>query len=328
MLRDTTNIVLSGGGINGLCHVGALHAIQSLLDVPIFNHFQGFAGTSIGSLLCLGLVCSCTVHTIYKYFKQFKSQLDGMMNANEAVRSFYPIDMMIDLILPFHDISFAQLFSQTKKHLIVVATNISTVQIQYFDHLETPTVQVKHAILASMAIPGLLPPVSIGNSLYVDGGIALNFPFCAFTKKNTIGLCLQNTNRGSFKKRDILENSLLFFKIIGLSFYYTQDMQVQKHYFPKYRHQIIIIPAPIMIPFATNVDSILMQQQGFMAAFVHFYRYKEFTQDSTLLHTLRHGLPLYYRPVLKQQIYTIFVLIILLVSFTFVRIQNKKNNFL
>jgi predicted acylesterase/phospholipase RssA len=328
MLKDTKNIVLSGGGINGLCHVGALRAIQSLLDVPIFCHFHGFAGTSIGSLLCLGLVCSCTVHTIYKYFKQFKSQLDCMINSNDAIRSFYPIDTMIDLILPFHDISFAQLFFHSKKHLIIVATNISTVQIQYFDHIGTPNVQVKHAILASMAIPGLLPPVSIGNSLYVDGGIALNFPFCAFTKKNTIGLCLQNTNRGSFQKTDILENSLLFFKIIGLSFYYTQDMQLQKQYFPKYRHRIIIIPAPIVIPFATNVDSIFMQQQGFMAAFIHFYRYKEFTQDYTLLNTLRHGLLLYYRPFLQQQINTVFVLIILFSSFTFVRIQNKKNNFL
>ena len=71
-----------------------------------------------------------------------------------------------------------------------------------------------------------------------------------------------------------------------------------------------------------------MQQQGFMAAFVHLYRYKEFTQDYTLLNTLRHGLLLYYRPFLQQQICTMFVLIILLVSFTFVGIQNKKNNFL
>jgi len=321
MLKKTQNIVISGGGVNGLCHVGALRVIESLLDLPISSHFKGFAGTSIGSLLCLGLVCSCSIHTLYKYFQTFKIQLDNMMN---NAGSFYPLDTIIDLILPFQHITFAQLFSQTNKHFIVVATDISNIHIQFFDHIETPNVLVKHAILASMAIPGLYPPVSIGNSLYVDGGIALNFPFSAFIKKHTIGLCLQTTNRGCFKKMDILDNSLLFCKIIGLSFYYTQDMQLHKLFFPKYRHRIVIIPTPLALPIVTGVDSIMMQQQGFMAAFLHFYQYKEFTNNHTIINVLRHGLLLYSRPYIHQQTCIIFTLFIVMVSFTFSELQIKK----
>jgi hypothetical protein len=101
-------------------------------------------------------------------------------------------------------------------------------------------------------------------------------------------------------------------------------MQLHKLFFPKYRHRIVIIPTPLALPIVTGVDSIMMQQQGFMAAFLHFYHYKEFTNNHTIINVLRHWLLLYSRPYIHQQTCIIFTLFIVLVSFTFSELQIKK----
>ncbi len=59
--------------------------------------------------------------------------------------------------------------------------------------------------MASSAFPGLLDPVKIGDSLYVDGGITINYPSGPLKKKGMDIVIGVNLDQG-FDKRDQLNN--------------------------------------------------------------------------------------------------------------------------
>jgi len=65
---------------------------------------------------------------------------------------------------------------QSPKRLMVIATNWLTGKAAYFDNSSFQGDLGIKAIMASTAIPGVFPPVSIGNDIYVDGGVVENTP--------------------------------------------------------------------------------------------------------------------------------------------------------
>jgi len=60
--------------------------------------------------------------------------------------------------------------------LRVAATRWSTGALRVFSNAEFTDAAGADIVLASSAIPGIFPPVSIGQELYVDGGVVLNTP--------------------------------------------------------------------------------------------------------------------------------------------------------
>lgn len=77
------------------------------------------------------------------------------------------------------DITFAKLREMNNnRDLTVCACNAMTNKIELFNYTTFPHVSVKQALLASMAIPIMYPPVRILDQLYIDGGCQLNLPVC------------------------------------------------------------------------------------------------------------------------------------------------------
>lgn len=66
------------------------------------------------------------------------------------------------------------------KDLRIVATNWETGEVKIFENHHLGEEFGPEMIMASAAIPGIFPPVSIGSELYVDGGTVMNTPLnCA-----------------------------------------------------------------------------------------------------------------------------------------------------
>ena len=145
-----------------------------------------------------------------------------------------------------------------------------------------------------MAIPTIYPPVRIGDGLYIDGGVCMNFPFCVFPKAESFGLWLQHKGRSSSGPDDILSNTMTYFKAIGLSLFYSQDVLLNDMLLPDYRDQIVVIPAPFASPIPgadedVHIDA--MQRQGFMAIWFHLHHFsKECPHEQLLRVGLEKGL--------------------------------------
>ncbi|UJP63908.1 patatin-like phospholipase family protein [Mongoliitalea daihaiensis] len=154
-------IVLSGGGIRGIAHLGVLKALNNYSIFP--NRFSGSsAGAIAGALYCHGYSPDEILEIIIKtnYFKFIRPaiSLTGLLRM-ETVQELY------EKYLPENSFEALQI------PLAVAATDIKRSKVVYFSEGE-----LIPPIMASSCIPGMFDPIKINQHYYVDGGVLNNLP--------------------------------------------------------------------------------------------------------------------------------------------------------
>jgi NTE family protein len=161
LTNSTLGLVLSGGGVKGMAHVGMLKALTQRGIYP--SHISAVsAGALVGGLYADG----ASIEDMLHFFKETPLLKYNFVTINK------PGLFNTDKYLPFFDNSFkAKKFEELEKRLVVVATDLLNGQPTYFDRGE-----LFKPLLASAALPPVFSPVSFNNLLYADGGIMNNFP--------------------------------------------------------------------------------------------------------------------------------------------------------
>lgn len=159
--RAKIGLVLSGGGIRGVAHIGAIRALEENGIYP--THISGTsAGAIVGALYAGGVNWADILHFLktIPIFQAHKYALrkPGFLDTEK----FYPD---FKKLLPQDN------FTALDKALYVTATNIVSGTLKVFDSGE-----VIRPILASASFPGVFTPTKVGKSYYVDGGVLNNFP--------------------------------------------------------------------------------------------------------------------------------------------------------
>jgi predicted acylesterase/phospholipase RssA/CRP-like cAMP-binding protein len=164
-------LVLSGGGARGFAHLGVLQALREH-GVPI----DQVAGCSMGSVIAAAIALDLRdaellaqveqqFHRLLDYTLPVVSIVKGRRITGNIEATFGGWDIE-DLWLPFYCVST----NLTKSRLEVHRTGGAAV-----------------AVRASVAIPGVLPPVPYDGDLLVDGGVLNNMPFEVMRDDSTIG---------------------------------------------------------------------------------------------------------------------------------------------
>lgn len=154
-------LVLSGGGVRGMAHIGVLKALEEM-NIG----FDCIAGTSAGSIV--GALYAAG-HKPDKIFQLVKNL--SIFNALRPAFTWTGLLTMNGLKevllknIPDND------FSKLKLPLTVAATNIRNGQVQYFNSGELIS-----TIMAFCSIPAIFNPMQIDQNLYVDGGLLDNLP--------------------------------------------------------------------------------------------------------------------------------------------------------
>jgi NTE family protein len=164
-LDNDFSLVLSGGGALGIAHLNVLHYLDSHEIKP-----QEILGVSMGAIIGSAYALDNSEQDIYQLIKQFSnifkwgklSFSNGSLLATDKIRKL------------FEQIYGQKKISDTNIPLKLVATDFNTGTAQVFD--QTSNVAIVDAVLASMAIPGIFPPVTLNNKILVDGFIASNLP--------------------------------------------------------------------------------------------------------------------------------------------------------
>jgi NTE family protein len=179
LVQPRIGLALGGGGAKGLAHIVALEAFDQLGIRPV-----AIAGTSIGAILGGAYAAGYSGKAIRDHaLKTFRDRTDVMarlfraragsitdifsggfgnavqMDGESVLREFWPTSMpetFADLRIPF--------------------TAVST---DFYGHSEAAISNgpLRIAVAASLAIPGLVKPVSINNRLHIDGAAANPLPF-------------------------------------------------------------------------------------------------------------------------------------------------------
>jgi len=156
-----TGLVLSGGGIRGVAHIGVIKALE---EHGIYaTHISGTsAGAVVGALYAGGVKWE----DILEFFKvipifhakKFARNKPGFLDTEkfyDEFKKFFPHDS----------------FESLPKELFITATDIIKGELKIFDKGE-----LIKPVLASATFPGVFSPINIDGSFYVDGGVLNNFP--------------------------------------------------------------------------------------------------------------------------------------------------------
>lgn len=163
-------LVLSGGGARGLAHLG-VHRVLREAGIPI----DAVAGCSMGAPLAGGMALGYTGDVLEREAAdQFRKLLDYTIPVVSLVRG-RRISATIDATFAEWDIEDMWL------PFYCVSTNLTQARLEVHRRGSAA-----HAIRASVAIPGILPPVPSDGDLLVDGGVLNNLPFEEMRSDGTI----------------------------------------------------------------------------------------------------------------------------------------------
>ncbi len=154
-------LALSGGGMRGIAHIGAIKALDEHGIFP--THI---AGTSAGAIVGALYANDNTWKEILDFFKRVEIFSMNKFALNKP--GFIDTEKLYD---SFRAMLKDDDFKTLKKPLFITATNILDGTLKIFNKGE-----LIRPILASAAFPGIFTPVKIKNEYYVDGGTLNNFP--------------------------------------------------------------------------------------------------------------------------------------------------------
>lgn len=193
-MRLKTGIVLGGGGARGLAHIGVLKALlKANITIDIVS------GTSMGALV--GAVYAQNPDITYveqrflKFINSDKFQSLGGVRFRQN-QSYEPEDLLQHLSREFKRRIIINLAAHRKSLLkserlrVAVEELVEEKDIKQSDlpfacaavdllsgrEIVFTSGPIRQAVLASSAIPGIMPPVEIGKMQLVDGSVCLNFP--------------------------------------------------------------------------------------------------------------------------------------------------------
>jgi NTE family protein len=201
-------LVLGGGGVKGLAHVGAWRALSEA-GVQVSE----IVGTSIGSLVgaCVaGGVDSALLEELARSLKRpdivtlnrWAFLPNGISEASvfhaDAFRRYLadvlPVETFAELSLPFS----------------ANAVHLETGRMEWFGAGGRTDVSLADAIYASCALPLFYPPADLGGELYVDGGVRDPLPIRRAAERGADVIIAVDATSGEVKdSQDVVAKGLV-----------------------------------------------------------------------------------------------------------------------
>jgi len=154
-------LVLSGGGVRGMAHIGLLQVLTAHGIEPAL-----ISGTSVGAIVGALYARGWSPDVMIDFFRETPLFRYNFLSIHKP--GILDTDRYIGIFgAYFPDDSFESL----GKSLFVTATNLQKGKEEVFH-----TGDLIRPLLASAAMPPVFSPVEIGTFLYADGGILNNFP--------------------------------------------------------------------------------------------------------------------------------------------------------
>lgn len=264
-------LVFSGGGIRVISYIGALQVFH---EQNLLAHVKEFCGVSAGGLTALMLALGYSLPTLERFSFLFDFSTIRSIDPDHALTFLetYGIDDGVELDkllckILFHkgfgpQTTFADLVASGKcKGLRIWAADIQFMKLLEFSAKETPHIEVRFALRASMAIPFYFVPLRHPDTgtILVDGGVFDNYPISVLSEEESeesIGLTFD------FSETPMTITTVGDFLSRICSGYYMPSYQ---RLLERHRARTIVLPIgefPSMNFEATLADKQMLVQKG------------------------------------------------------------------
>lgn len=233
--RPSVGLVLSGGGARGAAHIGVLRVLEEL-EIPI----DCITGTSMGAVVGGFYAAGWSPDDIEREllaidwtelfrgeaprrnlsFRRKEDDLRyidfeaGLRNGRIALPHGAAASAVLDFLLRSKTLSVAGIhdFDQLSIPFRALAADLATGEEVLLDRGE-----LSRAIRASMSIPGVFPPVELGERILVDGGVLNNLPIEAARDMGADVIIAVDVSTPLLKKEELGSITGIAFQALSLA---------------------------------------------------------------------------------------------------------------
>jgi predicted acylesterase/phospholipase RssA len=250
-------LVLSGGGIKGFSQLGSLKYYE---EIGLFDitHIKEYAGTSVGTIICLLCNCGYTANEIFtKIYNSNIFQSKELIHKQKnmfslpSIMEMYEDFGLIDIFSLFDIVqnlvkdkfdgkvpTLSKLYEKTGKIITFATVNVSSSKIEYINYKICPKMSCTSASMLSCNIPLIFTKKMYKDNLYCDGGLLDGFPIFQISRNlKTLGIIT-----------------------IGEDFDYNSGEELV---FPKYIAKLISMPINKMVLQKRELAKLILNPQLF-----------------------------------------------------------------
>ncbi len=232
---EIKNLVISGGGYNGLCVLGVLNELTKSNYIKHSN-IEKIYGTSVGSIVglifCLNIdLEDLKAFMINRPWNNFvEVSFDNILKIIEKkglldvtfIRKFVKKLFILKEIST--DITFNELYEKTNIELHTYHVELNKYELVDCNYKSKPEMKVLDAVYYSCSLPYLFSPGKFNDDLCLDGGLICSFPLNICLEENkeeeTLGIeiCHDSNLVTISEKSNIFEYSFfIFLKMLKIS---------------------------------------------------------------------------------------------------------------
>lgn len=215
--RKIKNICFAGGGFYGFAQIGVLKELEKYQE---HLQIEDIRGVSVGSIVAAMYAVGYTADELLQIM--MKLNFDELIKDNglviiklyekygmyDALRLEIEIE---NLLRSKTHIKFCT-FSQIRKNLTIISTNLNKQCPVFFNRDTSPDLPISKAIRMSIGYPLIMTPVVHEGDFYGDGGEFINYPITTLPDTElavTIGITfatIHENDNGTLKKRFEISN--------------------------------------------------------------------------------------------------------------------------
>ncbi|MBE7704191.1 MAG: hypothetical protein E7Z90_00090 [Cyanobacteria bacterium SIG29] len=251
------NCIFGGGGVRGICYIGALKALNEL-NIEI----DSIAGSSVGAVFAGLLAAGYNAEEIKEHFFDFNFNMFRDININ-----IFNTDISLSKGEIFLDWLRDKLnkklnkdkvrFKDLKKDLYILTLDLNTNTPFIFSKETTPEEEVAFAIRTSACLPGLMKPISLGDALLVDGDLTKSWAgWKIYDELNTSNTRLLEFRLEGTKDNGVFKNPMDYLNSIISTIWYlcTENIYNSNNQNDRYDYVVIDAKDVILFDFAIEKD--------------------------------------------------------------------------
>ncbi len=257
------NCIFGGGGIRGMCYIGAVKALKEL-DIEIGS----IAGSSVGAVFAALFAVGYDENEIKELFLDFNINMFRDININIFTTdiSLSKGEIFLEWLREKIELKvFGENYIKNKgqkvrfkdieKDLYILTIDLNTNAPYIFSKSSTPDEEIALAVRASASLPGLMKPVNTGNLMLVDGDLIKSWPaWKIYEDLNTSQTrILEFRLEGSRDGSDI-KNPMDYINSIINTIWYLSTENVFNTFNENDRYDYIVIDTKDVILFDFTID--------------------------------------------------------------------------
>ena len=172
--RDGVWLVLGGGGLKGMTHVGAYRALEEAGVRP-----AGIVGTSIGALVGASIASGMSAAEMTEIALALERKDIARLNRGAVwINGIRELSVFRGEVLReyFEEVLPRDGWRGLDIPLLINAVDLGDGSLQWFGPGDRDDVSLVDAVYASSALPVFYPPFELAGRAYVDGGISRSLP--------------------------------------------------------------------------------------------------------------------------------------------------------